>query len=150
MNIHFLHGTETGTAEFLCDDLKAEVPDEHTSAISSLTDTSPADLEAGTFYIVVSSTFGSGDVPDTAKSFYEALTEGKPDLSHVSFAIFGLGDMSFGETYNGGSEKLMAALTGCGARMVGERGLFDASTPDMPEDIAVPWMEGLLAELAPA
>jgi MioC protein len=31
-----------------------------------------------------------------------------------------------------------------GAKQVGERGLFDASTGEMPEDLAIPWLRDIL------
>ncbi|MEM6661644.1 MAG: flavodoxin domain-containing protein [Pseudomonadota bacterium] len=145
MQLHFLYGTETGTAEFLCEDLQAAIGEEHTSAISSLDTVKPSDLNAETFYILVSSTYGSGDVPTTAIDFHEALINDRPNLENISFAMFGLGDETFGETYNQGSERLMAEMLACKAQMVGERGMFNAASSEMPEEVAIPWLEGVLA-----
>jgi MioC protein len=63
------------------------------------------------------------------------------------FAIFGLGDQGYADTFNMGSEKLAELLKGAGATQIGERGLFDASTGDMPEDIAIPWLEDILSDM---
>ncbi|MEM1345793.1 MAG: flavodoxin domain-containing protein [Pseudomonadota bacterium] len=144
MKLHVLYGTETGTAEALCDDLKLAVEGRHDCSVEELDDVSPANLDGETFYILVSSTTGSGDVPSSAEGFYKALTREKPDLSHVRFAVFGLGDRTFGDTFAQGSEKIMAAMLDCHAVMVGERGIFDASSPSMPEDLALPWLEQVL------
>jgi len=145
MNIHFLYGSETGTAEFLCEDLEEAVA-EHgdTATTTGLDAITPADLDGETFYVFVSSTYGSGDVPTNALGFMDALNQ-KPDLAHVRFAVFGLGDRTFDLTFNGGSEQLMDGLKACGATMVGERGIFDNSAPELPEDIAVPWLVEILA-----
>ncbi len=148
MQLHFLHGTETGTSEILCEDLEAAMPDTTTCKVSSVEDLQPGDLNADEFYVFVVSTYGSGDVPSSAWSFHEKLKKTQPDLGHVRFAVFGLGDSTFSTTYNQGSEQVMNQLLACGATMVGERGLFDASTGDMPEDIAEPWMQGILQQLA--
>lgn len=147
MRLEFLHGTETGTAEIVCEDLDAAVSGVET-AIHSLEDVDPSALEADPLYIIVCSTFGSGDLPTTAEPFVDKLNATKPDLSHVRFAIFGLGDRTFGETFNQGSEKLMEALIACKAKMVGERGIADASSADMPEEVAVPWLEDILQKAA--
>lgn len=147
MQIHFLHGTETGTAEFLCDDLQESLPDGVTSDIASLQDTAPGDMVGACLYVIVQSTFGSGEVAGTGYEFYISLQKDRPDLAHVSFAIFGLGDRTFDDTFNHGSEKLMTELLACGAKLVGERGMADASAPEMPEDVAVPWLEGVLAQV---
>jgi len=144
MQLHFLYGTETGTAEFLCEDMVEAAGSDWTTEVSSIDTMSPADLSADDFYILVTSTYGTGDLPTLALEFFEALENDKPNLSHVNFAIFGLGDETFGETYNKGSERLMTAMLACKATMIGERGLFNAAAADMPEDIGVPWLEGIL------
>ncbi|MEM7441315.1 MAG: flavodoxin domain-containing protein [Pseudomonadota bacterium] len=146
MKIHFLHGTETGNSEMLCEDLEAELGDEFDCKISSLADVKPEELNKETFYVFVASTYGSGDVPATAQAFSDAM-EAKPDLSGVRFAMFGLGDMVFAETFAQGSDTLMKQLLASNATMVGERGIHDASGGDMPEDVAMPWFEGIVAKL---
>lgn len=144
MHLHFLHGTETGTAEFLCEDLKSTLPDGIGCTISSMDDVDPAQLSADHHYIFVVSTFGSGELPFTAQAFHKKMRDGAPDLSHVHFSIFGLGDTNFDTTFNYGSEQVMKQMLACNARMIGERGLFDASEGDAPEDIAEPWLKEIL------
>lgn len=144
MNIQFLYGTETGTAEFLCDDLVEATPGNFSCQISELNQADPRALDPGVFYVIVTSTFGSGDLPGTAQTFYDLLEQNKPDLGSIRFAIFGLGDRTFTDTFNFGSKRMMELMLACNAKMVGERGLFDASSLDMPEDVAVPWWNGIV------
>ena len=144
MKIGFLYGTESGTSELVCEDIEAELGAGFDCEVTSLSDVTPADLDPGTFYFFVTSTFGTGDLPSMATEFAEALETEKPDLSGIGFAIFGLGDMVFAETFNGGSKRLMDLLLACNARMVGDRGLYDASGMELPEDIAIPWALGIL------
>ncbi|MEE2809584.1 MAG: flavodoxin domain-containing protein [Pseudomonadota bacterium] len=144
MQVQFLHGTEMGNAEFLCEDLENSVPEGISAKCNSMEDVDPTDLNGDTLYVFVVSTYGAGDVPNTAQPFYEDLQAAKTDLSHVRFAMFGLGDSNFSDTFNQGSEKVMGLLEECGAKRLGERGLFDASGPEMPEDIAEPWLQGIL------
>ena len=148
MKIHFLYGTQSGTAEFLCDHLEGEMRDRFDCQVSSLDDVDPDALDADTFYVLVSATFGSGQLPDSAQSFLETLEERKPDLSGIRFAIFGLGDRSFGETFNNGSKLLMTQMLACNAEMIGERGLHDASSEDLPQNVALPWLKGILDQLS--
>lgn len=147
MNLHFLYGTETGSAEILCEDIEADLGAGFDCTITALSDVAPADLEKDVFYIFVTSTYGNGDLPSMAQPFMDALEDKAPDLGHIRFAIFGLGDMVFSETFAQGSEQLMKKLIERGAHMVGERGIHDASTAEMPEDIAVPWAHGIVALL---
>lgn len=137
-----------GNAEFLCDDLVKAVPAGVNASSASMEDVPATNLRADTFYVFVVSTYGAGDIPNTAQPFFDDLQAAKPDLSHVRFAMFGLGDRNFGETFNLGSQRVMDLLTDCGATLVGERGIFDASGPKMPEDVAEPWLLDILSKVA--
>lgn len=148
MKIHFLYGSQSGTAEILCDNLTDSLSDGWDGKVSSLDEVDPTDLDAETFYVLISATFGSGQVPDSAQSFLDVLEERKPDLSRIRFAIFGLGDRSFGETFNNGSKLLMTEMLACNAQMVGERGLHDASSEDLPQNVALPWLKCILDQFS--
>ena len=148
MKVGIYYGSETGNSEMLCEDIETELGAGFDCDIQSLADVDPAALETEAFYLFVTSTYGNGDLPSTALPFEEALTGGKPDLTGIRFAIFGLGDQVFAETFNQGSEKLAAMLVAQGATQVGERGIHDASSFEMPEDIALPWVQGIMAQMA--
>lgn len=148
MKIHFLYGSQSGTAEILCDNLMDSLSDGFDGKVLSLDEIDPTELDAETFYVLISATFGSGQLPDSAQSFLDALEERKPDLSRIRFAIFGLGDRSFGETFNNGSKMLMTEMLACNAQMVGDRGLHDASSADLPQHVALPWLKGILDQLS--
>lgn len=146
MQIGIYYGSETGNAEMLCEDIEAELGEGFDCHISPLSEVDPSALDSETFYIFVTSTYGNGDLPTTALPFEEALKEGKPDLTGIRFAIFGLGDMVFSETFNHGSQKLAEMLVAQGAQQVGERGIHDASSFDMPEDVALPWVSAIIPQ----
>ncbi len=59
------------------------------------------DLCGQQMVILITSTYGEGDLPDTAIPFFDALKQQKPDLPSREFAAFGLGDGSY-DTYNNG------------------------------------------------
>jgi len=132
----------------LCEDIEIELGDGFDCHIASLSDVDPSKLDPEWFYVFVTSTYGNGDLPTLALPFEDALKEGKPDLSGIRFAIFGLGDMVFAETFNHGSMKLAEMLSAQGATQIGERGVHDASSSDMPEDIAVPWIVSIIENLS--
>ena len=150
MKIGLYYGSETGNSEMLCEDIETQLGPDHDCHILSLGDVDPAVLSGDTFYIFVTSTYGNGDLPSTALPFEEAMQAQAPDLSGVRFAIFGLGDQVFSETFNHGSKKLMEMLLERKAEMVGERGLHDASGFDMPEDVALPWAADIMEQLQAA
>ncbi|MEO1538217.1 MAG: flavodoxin family protein [Pseudomonadota bacterium] len=148
MKISLLYGTETGNTEMLCEDLQDHLAADHDVTTANLEDTDPADLTAETFYLFVCSTYGEGDLPQSAIPFVDTLKSSGTDLSGIRFGVFGFGDSTYTATYNNGSVVLMTALTDAGATVLGERGLHDASGLEDPIDIAIPWAEAVLAVAA--
>lgn len=144
MKIGFLFGTETGNSEMLCEDMIEELGEGVDTTLTNLADIGPDELDKGTFYIIATSTYGNGDLPTQALAFEDAITTDKPDLTGIRFAMFGLGDQVFAETYNNGSKRLADLLVAAGAEMVGTRGLHDASSLEMPEDLGLPWLRGIM------
>ena len=57
--------------------------------------------------LICSSTYGQGDVPDNAQDFYKKL-EGYLQISHIKYAVFGLGDMTYRDTFAYGGKKFSA------------------------------------------
>lgn len=147
MRIRILFGTESGNSEILAEDIQNELT-KHDCSMSAIGQIEPSDLQHGSFYIIVTSTFGSGDLPGAAQPFFDKLERERPDLSHIKFAIFGLGDMVYAETFAKGSEILMNALITQGAVLIGDRETWDASSPELPEDIGLPWAKDVVARAA--
>jgi len=148
MNIQILYGTESGNAELLAMDLEEHLASEgeHEVELADLQDFDPADLDASKYYIVACSTHGEGELPYTAQSFYEQLVELSPDLSGIYYAMFGLGDRFYEETYSQGSEVLDSKFAELGATRVGEYGRHDASSLEItPSDAALEWLPQALA-----
>lgn len=147
MKISILFGTETGNAEMLCDDIQEHLEVAHSVETSNLEDMDPQALSAERLYLFVCSTYGDGELPQSAIPFVETLKAKAPDLSGVRFSIFGLGDTIYDETYNNGSVVLMTALTNAGAKLVGPRGLHDASGLEDAAEIALSWADARIAEI---
>ena len=146
MNIHVLYGTETGNAEMVADDIVDALSADVSIESFDMSKYSVADLSNDVFYFIVCSTYGDGELPQSAQPFFDALNSQRPDLSGLRFAVFGLGD-SFYETFNRGSEIIAQTLTELGAEQVGERGMHDASAGQLPGDIAMPWAKAVLSGL---
>lgn len=145
MTLAILYGTETGNAEMLAEDIAAHLSG-HDAEVINLADFDPADFDPGTLYLIVCSTYGDGELPASAQPFAEKMAAQTPDLAGVGFAVFGMGDSEYAETFNFGGKHIEALMTGAGARMLGERVTHDASGPDMAEDLALPWAEAILAQ----
>ena len=66
-------------------------------------------------FLICTSTYGQGDVPDNARALYEDLQRKRPDLSKVRYGVFGLGDRTYAETFNFGGKRFDDILTELGA-----------------------------------
>jgi sulfite reductase (NADPH) flavoprotein alpha-component len=91
--------------------------------------------------LVVTSTYGDGEMPDNAQGFWEWLqTEtGAAMVSHLSFAVMGLGDRNYDEFCAAG-KKIDGRLEQAGARR-----FFDRVDCDVDyEAEASAWIEGAL------
>lgn len=146
MKITILYGTETGNAEMLAEDIQAELEADHEVDCLNLSDMAPGEFDPQRFYLMVCSTYGDGELPASAKPFGEAMDAAKPDLSDIRFAIFGLGDSEYDETFNHGPKRLAELMIAQGAVQVGDRVAHDASGDDMAEDMALPWADAVIAE----
>ena len=149
MKFTILYGTESGNAELIAEDLGAELSASDAEVeTQDLQDTDPASLSPDRFYLVVCSTHGEGDLPNSAIPFAEAFDASPPDLTGVRYAMFGLGDTFYEETYSQGSEHIDRRFTAQGATRIGEYGRHDASSWDLPSDAALAWLPGILEEAA--
>ena len=137
-----LVGTMTGTAEMVAEEVKdaLEAKDAEV-AVEPMDDLDPGVFEAGGLYLICTSTYGQGDVPDNAQALFEALEGEAPDLSDISYGVIALGDMTYAQTFCQGGKRFDALLNRLGATRVGEPLLHDASSGSLPEDEAGAWAE---------
>lgn len=149
MKFTVLYGTESGNAELIAEDLGAALSETHDEVeVIDLQNFSPADITAENFYFVVCSTHGEGDLPNTAIEFAETFTANPPEMTGVRYAMFGLGDNFYEDTYSQGSEHIDRMFSGQGAERIGEYGRHDASSWDLGSDLALEWLPGVLEAAA--
>ena len=143
MKINILVGTMTGTAQLCAQEIELALDGDEVQVVTLLMDKlDPAVFaDRAAVYLVCTSTYGQGDVPDNAKALYEALCTQKPDLSGVRYGVFGLGDRTYAETYNFGGKRFDDILTQLGAERIGERLTHDASSGTLPEENALDWAQ---------
>jgi MioC protein len=147
--VTILFGTESGNSEMVAEDIGKALEDSGLkNEVFGMEDYHLGDLQGQQLVILVASTYGEGDLPDTATPFFEALMTQRPDLTSTRFAAFGLGDSSY-ETYNQAIATLTQAFVELGATQIGETGQHDADSGLDACDIAVAWTDNVISSISP-
>jgi MioC protein len=153
--VSILVGTMTGTAELVASEVQAALEGAGVDTDVTLMDGLAPDVflrrapDAGDapVFLICTSTYGNGDVPDNAQALFEALETERPDLSAVRYGLIALGDRTYKATFAQGGLRFDALLGELGARRIGAALLHDASAGTLPEDVAaewsVAWAEGI-------
>jgi MioC protein len=139
--ITILVGTMTGTAELVADEVRDALVSEGVLAeVLAMDKLTPAAFERPGRFLICTSTYGQGDVPDNARDFFAALETARPDLAHVEYGVIALGDHTYAQTFCFGGKRFDQLLASLGARRLGEVLLHDASAGTIPEEVAVEWV----------
>jgi len=148
LSLKILVGTMTGTAELVAEEmLDALEEDGHEVEVEPMDDLDASVFAGGGLFLICTSTYGQGDVPDNAMKLYEDLAASKPDLSSVRYGVFSLGDRTYADTFNFGGKKFDEVLGKCGAKRIGEVSYHDASGGTVPEEEGVDWIRAWIAEV---
>ena len=146
--ITILVGTMTGTAQLCAQEMELALDDGDTEVETLMMDKLDASVfERPAVFLVCTSTYGQGDVPDNARALYEDLKAKRPDLSRVRYGVFGLGDRTYAETFNFGGKRFDELLAELGAQRIGERHMHDASSGIPPEETALEWCQDWLTRV---
>src|ERR1700722_19502198 len=143
--LQILVGTMTGTAEAAAKDIQDVLAKAGHSCEIVLMDGRDASVfdnggDKGGAYLICSSTYGSGGVPDNAQGLFTSLEERRPDLRGIVYGVIALGDRTYGDTFCQGGLRFDKLLTELGAQRAGDVLLHDASAGTMAEDVATEWI----------
>lgn len=143
--ITILVGTMTGTADIVAQEVKRLIDAAgHPCEILQMDNLKADVFQRPGLFLICTSTYGQGDVPDNARDFFQDLNDRRPDLGHLRYGIIGLGDSTYFDTYCNGGKQFDELLTALGAVRIGERLDHNASGPDMAEDAGVAWAKDWL------
>ncbi|MCL1076341.1 FMN-binding protein MioC [Shewanella dokdonensis] len=143
--VEILVGTTLGGAEYVADELAAELQQQgHQSTIHLAADLSQ--LDPTNLWLIVSSTHGAGDLPDNLQPLYQQLLDDEEDLTQLEYALCAIGDSSY-DTFCQGPEKLAALLASKGATAFVDKIQIDVQHDPVPEDPALAWIRHWISEL---
>lgn len=136
-----LVGTMTGTAQLVAEEVADAAKAGGVAAEVLVMDGLDAGILArGGAFLICTSTYGQGDVPDNAQKLFADLEQTKPDLHAVDYGVIALGDRTYAQTFCFGGKRFDALLQSLGAHRIGEVMLHDASAGTIPEEVAVEWI----------
>ncbi|MEV6506702.1 sulfite reductase flavoprotein subunit alpha [Streptomyces sp. NPDC051642] len=143
--IDVLFGTQTGNAEFLAGELVAGARTRGLGGTATALDAvTPDQLAAMSHVLVVTSTYGEGELPDNAGLFWEALqSDTAPRLEGVRYAVLGLGDRGY-DDFCQAAKLIDTRLEQLGAARLHERVDCDVDF----EEPAAEWTTTVLDRLA--
>ncbi|RZK72993.1 MAG: sulfite reductase subunit alpha, partial [Rhodococcus sp. (in: high G+C Gram-positive bacteria)] len=139
--MHVLYGSQTGNAEGVAEDAAAAARSQgFAPVVSALDDVDTDALAAMHRVLVVTSTYGEGEMPDNAELFWQALAaETAPRLENTDFAVLALGDTGY-DGYCQAGKMIDTRLEQLGARRVTPRVDCDVDY----EDTAAAWVADTL------
>lgn len=142
-------GSQSGNAESLAKRLAREATSRGFAARAvGLDSLQPADIVKEQNLLVITSTWGEGDMPDNAVSFWDTINQNgsSPKLDGVKYSVLALGDKNYGDTFCLAGKKLDARLTELGAVRIADRIDCDVEF----DDLAKKWSENAFTILSGA
>jgi MioC protein len=152
MKLKILVGTMTSTADYVAQAIQMDctdlVPDIEVQLMDGL-DISVFDTaaEEDAVYLICTSTYGQGDVPDNARALYDSLDSQPKFLGHLRYGVIALGDRTYQQTFAFGGKKFDERLQGLGAQRIGEIWIHDASSGTLPETEGTEWCRQWLTQV---
>ena len=141
LSLSILVGTMTGTAEMVAQEVQsALLAQGHRAGIQMMDDLDARVFAGGGTFLICTSTYGQGDVPDNAQEFIASVEQERPDLSAIIYGVIALGDTTYRDTYCEGGLRFDRLLAELGARRVCEVLKHDASSGTLPEEVAAHWV----------
>lgn len=92
----------------------------------------------GKYALVVTSTTGQGDLPDSIVPLFDGIRD--MYQPHLRYGIIALGDSTYAN-FCGGGKRFDALLQEQGAQRIGDMLMIDASEDPEPETLSNPWIE---------
>ena len=144
MKLKIFVGTMTSTAEYVAQAIQmdcAELINDIEVQLMDALDISVFDQADAkeTIYLICSSTYGSGDVPDNARALYDSMDTNPQFLGHVRYGVIALGDRTYLQTFCNGGKRFDQRLQDLGAQRIGDVWCHDASSGTMPESEGTEW-----------
>lgn len=146
-HITIITGSTLGGAEYVGDHL-SDLLQEAGHSTTVINEGSIDDVKQAQTLLIVTSTHGAGDFPESIAPLFETLITERPMLKDIKYGVVGIGDSSY-DTFCEAGMKADSLLQDLGAVKIGERIDIDIQEVPVPEEAAEEWLsqwEPLLCE----
>jgi len=144
--LSIFYGSETGTGEAFAEELESLAKEELAELdiniqVAPLDNVSEHVLTSQSVVVFIVSTTGVGEAPENSRVFGQYIGHlPNGSLPNLQYAIMGLGDMNYGETFQAFPLFMDGHLQRCGAQRLYHRGVGD-DCKDIEEDFET-WHSG--------
>lgn len=146
VDIGIFVGSVYGNAQHVAEQVEEMIAGKGHS-VEVFTDPKVEDFKQTKSVLFVSSTTGQGDIPPNLEFFVMDLRDTMPLMGQKPFAVAGLGDSSYGDSYCGAGKQIFETMLELQGTPVDDLLIVDAMETLEPETEVVPWIEKLLPKL---
>ncbi|MDX1677619.1 FMN-binding protein MioC [Arsukibacterium sp.] len=143
--IEILVGSQMGAAEYVAEQVAETLVQAGYEASLHL-QPDLDQLNPTHIWLVITSTYGAGDLPDNIQPFADQLAQDRRDLTTLSYAVITLGDSSY-DTFCQAGRTLSTLLQQQGAKPLLPNLEIDVLAADLPEDKALQWLPELITSM---
>lgn len=143
--ICIITGSTLGSAEYVGDHL-SEILQQQGYATRVENHAELADVLNDKIWLIVTSTHGAGELPDNLRPFIWQIAQEKTDLSHLKFAVVGLGNSDY-DTFCFAVDEVEKTLLKQGAQQVCPSLRIDVLTEFDHDQCAEEWLPNFTSQL---
>ncbi|GLS82730.1 flavodoxin [Paraferrimonas haliotis] len=147
--VTLVYGTVYGSAESVAESLEAYFIEQglttsliEEATIDDITQLSPQE----DLLIVITSTTGQGDLPETIYPLHQQLSEQFPLLNGLPFKVVALGDSSYTDSYCGAGQKMQTLLEELQGKPLSSMLAIDSLETMEPEQDALAWAQSFIEQ----
>ncbi|MAD88123.1 MAG: flavodoxin [Pseudoalteromonas sp.] len=137
-SISIFVGSVYGNAQNLAEQVQTALSSSH--QVSLFESASIDDVKAAEVALFITSTTGSGDLPDNIEPLIMQLRNQSPMLTGKKAGVIALGDSSYGDTYCGAGKQVDALLQELNAEQTSPRLDVDACEYFEPWEVVEAWL----------
>lgn len=145
-SISIFAGSVYGNAQHVAEEVQAMLEQQGIES-EVFSDPDESDFTDAESVLVITSTTGQGDVPPNLELFFSDLRDNFPVMNGKAFAVAGLGDSSYGDSFCGGGRQFFELLTELQGKPVADLFEVDAIETLAAEDEVVPWVKSIASSL---